>query len=76
MPKMRLYAVHPSEVLANGSAIDMTEHEFNESSIDWREEITQSEAKQILERTLYPFKKVRIIVIPLKHKNTNFRPHN
>lgn len=58
MPKLRLFAIHPSEVLPNGTAVNMTEVKYDEESIAWREEITLAEARQILERAMYPFKEV------------------
>ena len=55
---MRLYSCQPSGYLENGTDLNTTEVTFDPDSIQWYQEIPLSEAKLILERTMYPFKKV------------------
>ena len=55
---MELRSFQPSGYLENGTELNMTEVPFDPTSIQWYEEIPLSEAKLILERTMYPFKKV------------------
>jgi len=55
---MRLYSCQPSGYLENGTNLNTTEVTFDPDSIQWYQEIPLSEAKLILERTMYPFKKV------------------
>jgi len=55
---MRLYSCQPSGYLENGTDLNTTEVTFDPDSIQWYQEIPLSEAKLILERTMYPFKKL------------------
>ena len=55
---MELRSFQPSGYLENGTELNMTEVPFDPTSIQWYEEIPLSEAKLILERAMYPFKKV------------------
>ena len=58
VPKMQLHSFQPSGYLENGTELNTTEVPFDPTSIQWYEEISLSEARLILERTMYPFKKV------------------
>ena len=58
VPKMRLYTGQPSERLENGTEVSMTDIDYDFESIEWEEELPLSEAKDILDKTLYSFKKV------------------
>lgn len=58
MPNMRLYSILPSRVLENGTKFNETETEFNIEDITWEYETPMAEARSILEKTMFPFKKV------------------
>ena len=62
VPKMQLRSFQPSGYLENGTELNTTEVPFDPTSIQWYEEISLSEARLILERTMYPFKKVSSVV--------------
>ena len=62
VPKMQLRSFQPSGYLENGTELNTTEVSFDPTSIQWYEEISLSEARLILERTMYPFKKVSSVV--------------
>lgn len=58
MPRMSLRAVEPSSVMENGTETNMDVVEYDLDQIQWEREIPLTEAVDILERTMYPFKKV------------------
>ena len=58
MPLMRVVSTEPSFPWDPDTERPVVDVPFNESSITWDEEIPLQKAKVILERTLYPFKKV------------------
>lgn len=55
---MSLRAVEPSSVMENGTETNMDVVEYDLDQIQWEREIPLTEAVDILERTMYPFKKV------------------
>lgn len=61
---MEMHSTQPSSVVENGTALDTSEVEWNPDQIEWNEEISLEEAKALLEKTMYPFKKVRPCVSP------------
>ena len=61
MPKMSLRSILPSRVFENGTEFNETGTEFEtEGGITWENEIVLAEARDILERTMFPFKKVSL----------------
>ena len=64
---MELRSFQPSGYLENGTELNMTEVPFDPTSIQWYEEIPLSEAKLILERAMYPFKKVGCLLLSSGH---------
>ena len=58
MPLMRVVSTEPSFPWDPDTERPVVDVTFNESSITWDEQIPLQEAKVILERTFYPFKKV------------------
>ena len=55
---MELHSLRSSAVMENGTELNTTDVEWNADSVDWEEEISLEEAKELLERAMYPFKKV------------------
>ena len=58
MPRMTLLAVRPSSIMENGTETNLAAVEYDLDQIQWDREIPLTEAVDILERTMYPFKKV------------------
>ena len=58
VPEMRLVSTQPSFPSDPDSEMPVVDVPFDENSIAWDEHITLDEAKVILERKFYPFKKV------------------
>ena len=65
VPMMELRSFQPSGYLENGTELNTTEVPFDPTSIQWYEEIPLSEARLILERIMYPFKKVSSLPLAL-----------
>ena len=61
---MELHSTQPSSVMENGTELNTTEVEWNPHQMEWNEDILLEEAKALLEKALYPFKKVYIYIIP------------
>ena len=58
---MELHSTRPSSVMENGTELDMREMEWNpDTDVEWEQEIPLQEARDLLEKTMYPFKKVCI----------------
>ena len=55
---MELHSTQPSSVMENGTELNTTEVEWNQDMVEWEDEISLEEAKELLDRTMYPFKKV------------------
>ena len=55
---MEMHSTRPSSVMENGTELDTNEVEWNPDQIEWNEEISLKEAKALLEKAMYPFKKV------------------
>ena len=52
VPKMRLLTVAPSHLDKKPP--------YEEKEPDWEDEISEEEGRSILEKTMYPFKEVRL----------------
>ena len=55
---MELHSTQPSSVMENGTELNTTEVEWNQDMVEWEDEISLEEAKELLDKTMYPFKKV------------------
>ena len=55
---MELHSTQPSSVMENGTQLDTSEVEWNPDEVEWAEQIPLEEAKELLEKAMYPFKKV------------------
>ena len=58
MPLLRVVSTQPSVPWEPDTERPVIDIPFNESAITWDQQISLQEAKVILERTFYPFKKV------------------
>ena len=61
IPEMRLTSTQPSFPSEPESEMPVVDVPFDENSIAWDEHIPLDEAKVVLERTFYPFKKVSVV---------------
>lgn len=59
MPELKVVSTEPSFAWAEDTERPIGNVSFNNSNITWDQQIPLDEAKVILERTFYPFKKVR-----------------
>lgn len=59
VPQLRVVSTQPSFAWVPDAERPVVDIPFNDSTINWDEEISHEEAKVILERTFYPFKKVK-----------------
>lgn len=44
--------------MENGTVLDSNDQEWDPDQIEWNEEISLEEARALLEKAMYPFKKV------------------
>ena len=58
VPKLRVVSTQPSFAWEPDTERPVVDIPFNATGIIWDDEISHEEAKVILERTFYPFKKV------------------
>ena len=66
--------MQPSSVMENGTVLNTTEVEWNPGQIEWNEEISLEEAKALLEKAMYPFKKVGALLAHLPPLPLPFSP--
>ena len=58
LPSMELHSTQPSSVMENGTQLDTREAEWNPDQVEWEQEIPLEEARELLKKAMYPFKKV------------------
>ena len=68
VPLMQIFSLSSSVPWDSDSdkSFNFNEVKFNESAMAWDQEMTRGDVVKEIERTMYPFKKVRIILIPHK----------
>ena len=59
LPSMELHSTRPSSVMENGTELDTREVEWNPDLEEWAEQIPLGEARELLEKAMYPFKQAR-----------------
>jgi hypothetical protein len=55
---MELHSTQPSSVMENGTQLDTREVEWNPDQVEWEQAIPLEEARELLKKAMYPFKKV------------------
>jgi hypothetical protein len=58
LPSMELHSTQPSSVMENGTQLDTREVEWNPDQVEWEQAIPLEEARELLKKAMYPFKKV------------------
>ena len=64
VPRLELRSPRPSSVMENGTELNTTEVDSDPDHMEWNEEISLEEAKSLLEKAMYPFKKVNPLLPP------------